>query len=398
MKKDKSNPERHHENYGCKKVEETESFRELKSIFKNLPIGIVYLDNEFRIISSNRFFNDFTGFQEQELKGKICYEIVGEYSDDPTKRGPEKICSFCKKVECFKYKRPTVMERPLQDKFIRVTTVPELNKKGEIRRFIEIVEDITERRKADEALKKVKNELELRVKERTEELSSTVNFLQCEVIERKKAEEQIKASLKEKEVLMQEIHHRVKNNLTVISSLLMLQSFKIADKQYKEIFDDSINRIKTMALIHEKLYHSGDLARIVFGDYLEDMVDDMYIFYGLNACNIALIKDIDKITLGLDTSIPCGLIVNELLSNSMKHAFPDSRNGEVIVAFHGNDKDEVELTIGDNGIGMPEGLDFRKTDSLGLNLVTTLVKQLQGKIELRGDRGTKFHVTFRRCQ
>ena len=125
------------------------TLRELKSIFENIPFGIVYLDSEFRIVSSNKFFNDFAGFKEGELNGELCYEIVGEYSDDPTKKGLEKICSFCKKTECFKNKRLTVMERSLGDKIIIVTTIPELNEKGEICGFMEIVEDITERRRAE---------------------------------------------------------------------------------------------------------------------------------------------------------------------------------------------------------------------------------------------------------
>lgn len=127
---------------------------QLKTIFENFPVGIIYLDDKFRIISSNKFFNDFTGFREGELAGKICYEIVGEYADDPVKNGPEKVCSFCKKAECAIIKKPATMERPIKDKFIRVTTVPELDEKGNIYRFMEIIEDITDRKRAEaEALR-----------------------------------------------------------------------------------------------------------------------------------------------------------------------------------------------------------------------------------------------------
>lgn len=217
-----------------------------------------------------------------------------------------------------------------------------------------------------------------------------------DITERCRAEKMIKASLEEKEVLLQEIHHRVKNNLAVISSLLKLQSDKVRDKRYREMFHESMNRIKSMALIHEKLYRTEDLARINFSDYLNDMVDSMYTSYGLNPARVSLKKDINKVTLGVDASIPCGLIVNELLSNSLKYAFPDDRKGEIRIALHANNKSEVELIIGDNGVGIPEGLDFRTADSLGMNLVTSLVRQLHGEIELHGAEGAEFGITFRR--
>jgi len=217
-----------------------------------------------------------------------------------------------------------------------------------------------------------------------------------DITDRKNAEVQTRKSLKEKEVLLQEIHHRVKNNMTVIYSLLQLQAGKVRDERYREMFNESMNRIKTMALIHEKLYRSQDLTKILFSDYIRDMVDDIYVSYGTSPHKVKLKKDIARITLGIDTSIPCGLIVNELVSNSLKYAFPDGKGGEIRVSLHKNGKNEVELTVGDNGIGMPEKLNFRDTDSLGLNLVTTLVRQLQGTIELHSEGGTEFRITFKR--
>jgi PAS domain S-box-containing protein len=217
-----------------------------------------------------------------------------------------------------------------------------------------------------------------------------------DITDRKFLEEKIRRSLEEKELLMKEIHHRVKNNMTVISSLLRLQAGKIKDTRYKEMFNDSMNRIKSMASIHEKLYRSEDLAKIVFSDYIEDMADNMYASYGLSPHRIALKKDIEKITLGIDSATPCGLIVNELLSNSLKYAFPEDRGGEIRVSLRAHGEDEIELKVSDNGVGMPEGLDFRNTDTLGLNLVNALAGQLQGKIEINREQGTEFRITFRR--
>jgi PAS domain S-box-containing protein len=217
-----------------------------------------------------------------------------------------------------------------------------------------------------------------------------------DISDRKEIEERITASLREKEVLLQEIHHRVKNNMTVIHSLLELQSKHVKDEHYREMFEESMGRIKSMALIHEKLYHSKNLARVDFSSYLEDMIDSMFVSYGINTHKVALTWDVENISLGIDVAIPCGLIVNELVSNCFKHAFRPDREGEIKVALHINNQDNIELSVSDNGVGMPEDVDFTSTDTLGLNLVNALVKQLQGKLELQRDQRTEFLITFGR--
>jgi PAS domain S-box-containing protein len=217
-----------------------------------------------------------------------------------------------------------------------------------------------------------------------------------DITERKKDEEQIKKSLKEKEVLLKEVHHRVKNNMAVISSLLKLQADRVKDEHYREMFSDSMGRIKTMAIIHEKLYKSKDLAKVDFNDYLKDIINSILMSYGFSSHKVALKTDVKDVAFGVDTAIPCGLIINELVSNSLKHAFPGDGDGAIKVSLRRNDKAEVELTVSDNGVGIPENVDFRKTDSLGLNLVNALVGQLNGKIELHRDQGTEFQITFGR--
>lgn len=261
-------------------------------------------------------------------------------------------------------------------------------------RMIGTVQDVTELKEMEGELQKSKQELERRVEERTAELKSAVDLLQNEIAERRKAEEKVRKSLIEKEVLLKEIHHRVKNNLAVVSSLLRLQSAKARDEHYREMFNDSVNRINTMASVHEKLYQSDDLTKILFSTYIKDMVNDIFASYGLSP-RVKLITDIEQITLGIDASIPCGLIINELITNSMKYAFPEGREGEIRVCIHAHDKGYIQLAVSDNGVGMPEGLDFRNTDSLGLNLVKDLVGQLQGKIELSRENGTGYKITFK---
>jgi len=216
-----------------------------------------------------------------------------------------------------------------------------------------------------------------------------------DITERRHAEEQIRASLAEKEVLLKEIHHRVKNNMQVISSLLRLQSSYIKNKKYLDIFKESQNRIESMSLIHEKLYQSKDMARIDFNGYVRELINGLFQTYGVNSNNLALNIDIESISLGIDSAIPCGLIINELVTNSLKHAFPEGRKGEINVALH-RDENRIELLISDNGVGIPKEIDFRKTESLGLYLVKILAEnQLQGEINLNRNRGTEFQIKFK---
>jgi len=215
-----------------------------------------------------------------------------------------------------------------------------------------------------------------------------------DITERKRAEEQIKASLKEKEVLLKEIHHRVKNNLQIISSLLSLQSPYLKDGQASEMFRESQNRVKSMALIHERLYQSKYLGEIDFAEYVRKLTVDLFHSYGVDSSAIQLVLNVSDILLDIDTAIPCGLIINELVSNSLKHAFPAGEKGEVCVDFSSDNDNNFKLVVSDNGVGLPEDLDFRNTESLGLQLVNALINQLDGAIELDKSGGTAFKITL----
>jgi PAS domain S-box-containing protein len=216
-----------------------------------------------------------------------------------------------------------------------------------------------------------------------------------DITERKKAEEQLRHSLEEKEMLMKEIHHRVKNNLMVISSLLNLQSKYIKDKESLNIFKESQSRAKSMALIHERLYRSDDMKKINFGEYIETLSNDLYHTYVTDQGRITLNLEVEDAKIDINTSVPLGLIVNELVSNCMKHAFPaNEMNGEISITFK-KIGDKFMLNVKDNGVGFPEDLDFKNTDSLGLQLVTMLVDQIDGEIELKNKDGTEFKITFK---
>ncbi len=210
-----------------------------------------------------------------------------------------------------------------------------------------------------------------------------------DITERKKAEEAQK-----NELLLKEIHHRIKNNLQVISSLLYLQSKNIKDSDVLEMFKDSQNRVRSMALAHEKLYLSKDMEKIDFGGYVRDLTNYLFQSYRINSNAVKLSIDADSVLLSMDTAIPCGFIINELITNSLKHAFPRGKKGEINVNFH-SDNNTLTLDISDNGVGIPKDLDLQDTDSLGLKLVTTLVEQIDGAIELNRAGGTEFKITFK---
>ena len=218
-----------------------------------------------------------------------------------------------------------------------------------------------------------------------------------DISERKKSENDIKTSLKEKETLLMEIHHRVKNNLQIISSLLDLQANYVDEIEAINVLQESQNRVKSMAIIHEMLYQSIDLNSINFTNYIKNLVHDLFISYGANNRIKYIIKS-EPILLNIETAIPCGLIVSELVSNSLKYAFPNHEKGKISVSINSY-REEFELIISDNGIGFPENIDFKNVNtSLGLRLVNILVQQLEGSVELDKTEGTKFKIKFKELE
>lgn len=216
-------------------------------------------------------------------------------------------------------------------------------------------------------------------------------------LERRTYEERIRSSLAEKNVLLKEIHHRVKNNLQIISSLLKLQAGNVQDAQALSVLEESQARVRSMALIHEKLYQSEDLAEINFGDYARELVTYLFRAYSMTTGTVHLKMQVDPVRLDINAAIPSGLIINELLSNALKHAFPNQREGTVEVSLTQND-DVIELSVSDDGVGLPAGFDFRQTSSLGLQLIDTLSIQLGGEVEVISEEGTTFRIRFHDSQ
>jgi PAS domain S-box-containing protein len=210
----------------------------------------------------------------------------------------------------------------------------------------------------------------------------------------KNVENNLKASLQEKEILLREIHHRVKNNMQIISSLLNLQTEYVDDEKAVNVLQESQNRVRSMAIIHEKLYQSKDLTHINFVDYIQSLVLNLFYSYDIDNTQIKPILKIENISLNIETAVPCGLIISELISNSLKYAFPNKMNGEIIVSLK-SEKNTYQLCVCDNGIGLPEDINFNNIKTLGLLLVNSLTEQIDGKVTIYRDNGTQYKITFK---
>ncbi|MDG2369599.1 MAG: histidine kinase dimerization/phosphoacceptor domain -containing protein [Flavobacteriales bacterium] len=248
--------------------------------------------------------------------------------------------------------------------------------------------------------------IDAKARKKTVELSSNAVYVDGvfkgsrdilrDVTEKKIINDELRISLKQKEVLLKEVHHRVKNNLQVISSILNLQSSYVEDKKTLDILRESQNRVKSMSFIHENLYRTKDFNKIDFTEYIENLTKSMIHSYQYSENNISLILDLDNVLLSIDISIPCGLIINELLSNALKYAFPIKKTGTILISVKKQSNKRIQIIVEDNGVGYTKGLDSENEGSLGMLLVRTLIEQIDGKIELLKHSGTKYLITFDR--
>ncbi len=368
-----------------KKTEE-----EIKSIF-DLSIDMICIadikTNYFRKI--NPAFTKTLGYSEEEFFAKQFIDFIHPDDKVSTLEILKKmllqgipIINFQNRYRCKdgSYKWLMWTSKPIPEQGITYT----------------VARDVTNEKVAKDELWKHRNQLEELVEERTTELIEINKHLKHEISERKIAEEQVNTSLREKEILLQEIHHRVKNNLQVVISLLNLQSKDIKDERIIKMFRDSQDRINSMALVHEKIYFSKDLANIKLREYINDLSRSLFRSYNLCTGRVEFNSQIEDISIGIDTSIPCGLIINELLSNSLKHAFPQERKGQIQLKIHTIKDGEIEIIFSDDGIGIPKTFDFRKSSSFGFRLVVDLVEyKLMGIIKLIQNGATEFQIRFK---
>ncbi len=320
---------------------------------------IVVINPEGRVELINRKGCEILGFRENEIIGKNWFDnFLPERIREDIKNVFEKLMN--RELELFEYYENPILTRSGEERLIAWHNHLLFDADGNIKSTISSGEDITERAEAEKKLKK---------------------------------------SLEEKKLLLREIHHRVKNNIQVISSLLNLQASSTLERRPAEILKESRNRLRSMALIHDRLYQSEDLAEIDFADYTEKLLGNLFKSYGINTDLIGYRIEGCNINMDINRAIPCGLIINELVSNSLKYAFPRGRGGEIYISLSTNSEVEdaeksYTLIVADNGVGFPKNFDLNKPRTLGLQLVLTLVKQLKGKLSLKGTPGTRFEITF----
>jgi len=226
---------------------------------------------------------------------------------------------------------------------------------------------------------------------KTRALATMNRAMEAEIEERLK---QLKASLREKDILLKEVHHRVKNNLQVISSLIDLQADRLPDQAMRTLFRDTRDRVRSMALVHEKLYQSADLAHTELGAYIRNVMKELFQAHGEVSSKVQLHMVLEPVFLPIDMAIPCGLILNELATNSLKHAFVGREQGSIEIHLSSVRNESVLLRFQDDGKGLPSGIDFQAAESLGLRLIRMLSKQLHGELKVHNGSGTSFELSF----
>ncbi|WP_424357408.1 histidine kinase dimerization/phosphoacceptor domain -containing protein [Methanocella sp. MCL-LM] len=353
----------------------------VEDLITQSPDPICMCDPAGNVLKTNNEFNKIMNIAGEEGK---CINIFSyNFKTDSD------ITSMLQKAKSGKTVVIESVQIPHGEKFryLSLKLYPTYSSDGNITSYILMGVDITDRKNAYELL-------EAKVNERTSELSILNNALQREISEHRIDEEKIKASLKEKEVLLKEIHHRVKNNMQVISSMLELQTAYVNDGQLIDIIRDCQNRIKSMALIHEKLYQSNNLAYVNFSVYISSLISNLLGSYRKKVNNVKITTDIEDISFNIDMAIPIGLLLNELITNALKHAFEEGAQGEIYISIKDQGSGQYKILVKDNGRGLPEDFDINNLKTLGLNIVNILIDQINGTLEVDSGKGAQFVITF----
>lgn len=329
-----------------------DSEERFRRIFEDAPIAMAMADLNYRLISVNTAFRKMLGYTPEEVSALTFLDITHPEDDE---RDLHMVGRMFKGETMTYRSEKRYFKKSGETVWAYLTATAIRGQDGNVLYGLGMIEDITER---------------------------------------KHAETQIRESLKEKEILLKEIHHRVKNNLQVISSLLRLQSRHIQDQHAVELLEESQDRVHSMALVHEKLYQADTLSNIDFADYVRDLANGLLHSYNAGSNTITLNTHVDNIFLEINTAVPCGLIINELVSNAIKHAFPNARPGKIDVDFHYDDCGKFRLSVSDTGIGLPANLSIDAADTMGFTVVRVLINQLQGTVETSNNGGTQFDIRF----
>jgi PAS domain S-box-containing protein len=345
-----------------------ESEERFRTIVETAAEGIWELDSDFRITYANRRMTELLGYSREEMIGKPFAAFIDRQEiPDAIFRMERQQQGITDHFER-KFRRK---DGSLLCTFASVTPVFDCN--GAFRGSFSMFSDITDRKRIEEELVSLNRVLEQRVHERTAQLTN---------------------ALKDREILLREVHHRVKNNLQIIISLLNLQARYITDEKTLAAIRESQNRIRAMALVHERLYCSEEISSITFRDYVTFLVSSLFRFYGVDTRRVSPVISMEDLPIEIDMAIPLGLIMTELVSNSLKYAFPEGRKGEIHILGRREDDHSYRFIVRDNGVGIPQTVDWKNPDSLGLRLVHSLVTQLNGTIELDRSGGTTFSLVI----
>lgn len=336
-----------------KELEKKERY--YRSLLFNMHEDILVIDRDYTVTDVNKSALTSIGQKREEVIGQKCYTVSHGYNETCHTSGEE-----CPLEQVFQTGRAgaCVHDHTRADgsrSRVSIIMSPMMDENGNITRVVESVRDVTE-------------------------LVS--------------AREQLEQSLEEKQILLREIHHRVKNNMAVISSLLNLQSAPFDDPKVKSAFKDCQHRIRSMALVHEKLYQSGDLAHIDFPGYIRELIKRLYHSTDFGPTEVDVEIEAEDISLGIDIAIPCALLITELASNALKHAFTNRSKGQLHIAMTVKDEGYYQLVVRDNGVGLPLDFDLEHPTSFGIELVQLLTQQLDGRIEVKDNHGTMFTIVF----
>ncbi|NER36527.1 MAG: PAS domain S-box protein [Oscillatoria sp. SIO1A7] len=340
--------------------EATEALREseekFRRIFEEAPIGMNLTDSSGRYLQANPAFCKMLGYTEEELKSQHFLSFT--HPEDIKREMPYMQRRWQGKRNSYRMEKRYIKKNG-EIIWTKITAGSIKDGMGDSNYALAMVEDISDR---------------------------------------KQAQAKLQESLEEKEVLLREIHHRVKNNLHVIANLLDMQSDYTEDEAAKTILLESQNRVRTMAKVHQQLCQSDNIARVNLREYIENLVEKLLAVHKINPYQVQLILELEPIAVNLETAIPCGLLINELVTNSLKYAFTEGHIGEILIQLQSGQEQQLHLIIGDNGIGIPEEVDWQQTNTLGLRLTNILARQLKAAIELDRSKGTCFRLAFSELQ
>jgi PAS domain S-box-containing protein len=377
---------------GIKRVDKLGEVIKFSDVFRVSEIGIAIVDLNNRIIHDNEVIRIIFGnYGITDILNKDVSAAMRLLSAD---------LDFDSLVKIVNEKQEARQDIQVKDSaggiaYYAIKVKPLFDSADDLLGYLVIFIDTTEMKESEAAICTQNAFLEQAIEKYTRDLRDTNEKMREEIVGRERVQEHLNSSLKDKTMLLREVHHRVKNNLQVITSMLSLQAEDIVDKTVMNIFMDCQSRIRTMALIHDKLYQSHNISVFNFAEYLDDLVGDLFHTYRVSAQNLSYGVECNVEDIDLDLAISCGLIINEIISNCLKYAFPDGRSGRINVSYNKLDDGHLEIMVKDNGVGITKEIDVSQSSSLGMRMIYDLGKRkLKGTVDMTQDNGVTWRIVF----